>query len=151
VTAGGRIVEIDYDRYAQAEAALGWLNWQAEIGLRRAERPAVVVGPMLDQIDERLTAAGIAIAHLKVFDRARTGYIKASICANGEEPWVDGDLLAGPARRHELVLNLRARGAPEKLQAIVDEGAKELRGTVRVLHRQAFRPAAPMPQHRFKK
>ncbi|MCC6858303.1 MAG: hypothetical protein IT158_07075 [Bryobacterales bacterium] len=147
--AGGRIVEVDYGRYALAEAALGWLNWHAEIGLRRAEQPAALVGPLLEQVDEALTRAGIPIAHLKVFDRARTGYIKAGICSNGEEPWVDGDLLAGPARRHDLVLNLRARGAPEALQAMVEQAIGAVPGTVRVLHRQAFRPGAPVPEHRF--
>ena len=33
-----------------------------------------------------VTAAGIEIAHLKVFDEAETGYIRAGLCANGDEP-----------------------------------------------------------------
>ena len=37
--AGGRILDVDYRRYAEAEAAFGWLNFQVRIKLRRAFQP----------------------------------------------------------------------------------------------------------------
>lgn len=147
--AGSRVLDIDYGRYAEAEAALGWLNWQGEVNLRRAARPAEMVGPLDEEIDGALTRTGAAIAHLKVFDRARTGWIKASISRNGEEPGVDGDLLASPARRHELVLNLRACAAPEILASIVASAAANIPGRIDWKHRESFRPAPPKPEHRI--
>ncbi len=145
-TAGSRVLQIDYQQYAEAEAALGWLNWQAELSLRRAVRPAEVVGPLLEEIDGALTKAGAVVAHLKVFDRARTGWIKASVCRNGDEPGVDGDLLASPARKHELVLNLRARAAPETLATIASTAIARLPGRIHWKHQESFRPAAPQPE-----
>jgi hypothetical protein len=147
--AGSRILDIDYERYARAEAALGWLNWRAQLDLRRAARPAEVAGPLLENMDAALTARGIPIAHLKVFVAARTGWVKASVCRNGDEPGVDGDVISRPARRHDIVLNLRARGEPEALEQVVEASLEALPGKLAVTHREAFRPAAPNPERRI--
>ena len=149
IAAGTHLLEIDYARYAQAESSLGWLNWQAEVRLRRPLTPAMLVGPLLDDIDRALTAAGARIAHVKVFAQSATGYIKAGICRNGEEPGVEGALDAAPARTHRVVLNLRASAAPELLLEIVDRATAAIPGKLAVTHREAFRPAAPSPEHRF--
>ena len=95
------------------------------------------------------TRTGAHIAHLKVFAQAATGYIKASICRNGDEPGVEGALDAPPARAHMVVLNLRAGASPELLLDLVDRAAALVPGRVKVVHREAFRPAAPHPEHRF--
>lgn len=140
---------VDYARYADAEAALGWLNWRATLALANALSPAQVVGPFLDRLDEVLTERGIAIAHLKVLDQSAAGHIRASLCRNGEEPMVDGMLDASPAREHELILNLRACGSPDELRAALEEAAAELPGAAAVRHFECFRPAPPRPEHRM--
>lgn len=148
--AGSRILEdVDYGRYAEAEAALGWLNWQANLQLADPLSPAAVVGPLLDTLDELLSRNGIEIVHLKVFDQAPTGYVKASLCRNGDEPFVNGALDASPDERHELVLNLRAIGAPNLLEQIVSQATAGLPGQATVLHFESFRPAPPKPEHRI--
>jgi hypothetical protein len=147
--AGSRLLDIDYARYARAEASLGWLNWHADVRLRHPLSPAAVVGPLLDNLDSALTLAGARIAHLKLFGQAPTGYVRAGICANGEEPGVEGMLDASPARVIHVVLNLRATAAPELLLDIVDRTVAAIPGKLQILHRNAFRPAAPMPEHRF--
>lgn len=53
--AGGQLLDIDYARYAAAEAALGWLNWEAELRLETALTPAAVAGPLLERLDGELT------------------------------------------------------------------------------------------------
>jgi hypothetical protein len=151
LSAGSRLLDIDYARYAAAEAALGWLNWEAELRLETALTPAAIVGPLLERLDTELTRAGAPIAHLKIFDRAPTGYIRAGICRNGDEPSVVGDLLASPARRHELVINLRARALPAVLDEAVARATGELPATLRVLQHQCFQPSPPVPEHRYHK
>ena len=151
LSAGTHLLDIDYARYAAAEAALGWLNWEAELRLETALTPAAVVGPLLERLDAELTRAGAPIAHLKIFDRAPTGYIRAGICNNGDQPSVVGDLLASPARRHELVINLRARASPAVLDDAVARVTSELPATLRVLQHQCFQPAPPVPEYRYDK
>jgi len=149
--AGGQLLDIDYARYAAAEAALGWLNWEAELRLETALTPASIVGPLLERLDAELTRAGAPIAHLKIFDRAPSGYIRAGICRNGDQPSVEGDLLASPARRHELVINLRARALPAVLDEVVARATAELPATLRVLRHQCFQPSPPVPEYRYDK
>jgi len=146
---GAHLLDIDYQTYAEAEAALGWLNWDATVQLRKALSPPQLAGPLLDRLDRALTAEGARIAHLKVFDRTRTGYLKASVCRNGEAPSTDGDLAAPPARRHELTLNLRARAAPELLRRIVQQASATVPGRLSVTRLEAVQPAPPRPEHRF--
>jgi hypothetical protein len=149
--AGSQLLDIDYARYAAAEAALGWLNWEGELRLETALTPAYVVGPLLERLDAELTRAGAPIAHLKIFDRAPSGYIRAGICRNGDQPSVEGDLLASPARRHELVINLRARALPAVLDEALARATAELPATLRVLRHQCFQPAPPVPEYRYDK
>jgi len=151
LSAGTHLLDIDYARYAAAEAALGWLNWEGELRLETALTPAAVVGPLLERLDAELTRAGAPIAHLKIFDRAPTGYIRAGICNNGDQPSVEGDLLASPARRHELVINLRARALPALLDQAVARATAELPATLRVLQHQCFQPSPPVPEYRYDK
>ncbi|MGE5648060.1 MAG: GTP-binding protein [Acidobacteriota bacterium] len=146
--AGARPLEIDYERYAEAEAALGWLNWTADLRASRALTPAAVAGPFLRDLDRGLTAAGASIAHLKVFVEAAGGWLKASVCRNGEEPAVEGALDAPPSLSHRIVLNLRAAGAPETLSEAVSAAARSLPGRVRVKHYESFRPSPPRPEKR---
>ncbi|HLY17591.1 MAG TPA: GTP-binding protein [Bryobacteraceae bacterium] len=147
--AGGRILDIDYSRYAAAEAALGWLNWEAQLDLASPVTPAGVVGPFLERLDAELTRAGASIAHLKIFDQAPTGYIRAGICRNGGHPVIEGDLLAIPALRHELVVNLRARAAPAVLEEAAARAAADLPAAPHILRHEAFQPSPPVPEHRF--
>jgi hypothetical protein len=151
LSAGTRLLDIDYARYAAAEAALGWLNWEGELRLETALSPASVVGPLLERLDAELTRAGAPIVHLKIFDRAPSGYIRAGICRNGDEPSVEGDLLASPARRHELVVNLRARALPAVIEEALARATSELPATLRVIQQQCFQPSPPVPEYRYDK
>jgi len=140
-------LRVDYTRYAEAEAALGWLNWHARLSTSEALTPASVLGPLVEALDARLTEAGARIVHLKAVDQTPAGYVRAALCRNGDEPQMDGALNAAPVTRHELTLNLRAIAAPELLSSIVDDCARGLPGDLTVLNAQSFRPAAPVPEH----
>jgi hypothetical protein len=146
-SAGTAMLSVDYARYAGAEAALAWLNWQARLELDTPQSPATVVGALADRLESTLEAAGLEIVHLKVLDRAPTGYVRASLCARGEEPEVEGALDASPSLSHHLVINARAIGDPLRLSRAVSECVEPL-GRLNVLSRDAFRPAPPTPERR---
>ena len=149
VPSGGRILEIDYERYARAEAALAWLNCSVTVKLEAPLSPALLVGPLLDELQNALTSAGLRIVHLKLGDNSTSGYLKASIVSNSEEPLVHGMLDASPAELHELLLNVRAAGDPATLQRIVEEQLARLPGEIELRNMQCFSPAPPKPEHRF--
>jgi hypothetical protein len=149
ITVGARLLAIDYARYAEAEASLGWLNWRGELRPQRPLTPAAIIGPLLASLNRLLTGSAIAIAHLKIFAQSANGYVRAGICRNGDAPSVDGRLDAPPASRYTLTINLRAAGDPEALSAVVDRALRDVPGRFRVDHLEAFRPSPPVPEHRF--
>lgn len=141
--------DIDYRRYAQAEAALAWLNCRAAVRPRVALSPAMLAGPLLDEISAAIDSQGLRIAHCKLLDECAAGYIKASLCANREEPRVEGVLDAEPCAAHDLLLNIRAAGDPAILRRIVENALASLDGRLAIRSFECFRPAPPRPQHRL--
>jgi Ni2+-binding GTPase involved in maturation of urease and hydrogenase len=143
--AGGRVIEVDYEQYAAAEASLVWLNCEARVECDPPLSPAMLAGPLFDAVDTALSDAGAGIVHMKLLDRTSQGFIKAAICGNREEPVVEGDLDASPAQMHELRLNLRAAGDP----SLIEEAVKlRLPATTSNVKIDCFRPARPVPQRR---
>jgi hypothetical protein len=142
------VLDIDYERYAQAEAALAWLNFRGVFESRVPVSPAMLLGPWLDSIDRSLTNAHIQIVHLKTIAESSAGYVKAAICGNGQEPAIEGALDASPSLRHEITLNVRALGEPETMAAIVEHALQRLTGHFTERTMRCFRPAAPRPERR---
>jgi hypothetical protein len=148
LSAGSRILDIDYEQYARAEAALAWLNAQVTVRPLVPTSPAVMLGPLLDGLDAEFTAAGIVIAHLKAIDHAETGFLKAALCANRQPPVVEGMLDASPAGVHELLLNLRAVGDAAQVREIVESNLLRMDAELSGLAIACFHPAPPQPERR---
>jgi hypothetical protein len=142
------VLDIDYERYALAEAALAWLNFRAVFESRVPTSPGLLLGPWLDGIDRSLTKADIQIVHLKAIAETPTGYVKAALCGNGQEPAIEGALDASPSLRHDVTLNIRALGEPETMAAIVEQELLGLDGHFTGRTMRCFRPAAPRPERR---
>jgi hypothetical protein len=106
----------------------------------------MIVGPLLEELDRALTAAGIRIVHLKVIAQSEAGYVKAALIGNGREPAVEGALEASPAEEHDVLVNLRALGAPEQMRDIVERAFAE--ATAEWQSMTSFRPSAPVPYYR---
>jgi hypothetical protein len=109
----------------------------------------MVLGPLLDRLDEHLTAAAIPIMHLKAIDETPEAFLKAALCANGQPPSIEGALDASPARQHRLVVNLRAAAPPERVREIVEAEFQRLGAGLTYLRISCFQPAAPRPEHRI--
>lgn len=154
VLAGGyernaAFLDIDYEQYARAEAALAWLNLSLRFVPERAMLPVAVAGQLMDGLDAALTEAGIRIVHLKLMNATPAGWVKAALCANGEEPAVEGVLDASPTEVHELVVNLRAVGEPGEVDMIVRGEVAKMAGRVGEMRLDCFSPAPPVPERRI--
>lgn len=151
IASGSRMLEIDYSQYARAEAALAWLNLRAVFEPEGLLSPAMLLGPLLDHLDAALSTEKISIAHLKAIVTSPTGYLKAAICGNGQEPVIEGDLDASPAGKLELLLNLRAVGQPAHVRGIVEPELHKLDSGLTQCAVDCFSPAAPVPERRIPK
>ncbi len=149
LSVGSKILDIDYEQYARAEAALAWLNLQVKIEPSVPSSPAMMLGPLLHHLDREFTANQITIVHLKAIIDSPAGFLKAAMCANGQEPAVEGALDASPASQHELLLNLRAVGSAQQVREIVERELHRIDGKLTGLHVDCFHPAAPKPERRM--
>lgn len=149
LSSGAHALDIDYEEYARAEAALAWLDLQVGITPRVPASPALILGPFLDRLDADLTAAGIGIVHLKAIAQAETGFVRAAICANGQQPEVEGMLDASPALGHELLLNLRALGEAGQVRRIVEHNLALLEAALDRPRIACFHPAPPRAERRL--
>jgi hypothetical protein len=137
---------VDYARYMAAEAALAWLNWHVRLHLPIPMPPALLVGPLADELDTRLSAAAMHIVHVKILDQTSMGGVRVSLCANGIEPLTEGALDASPAVDHDVLINARVIGDPDRLSHIVAEALESCDLQPHVVKREAFRPSAPKPE-----
>ena len=149
IEAGRNLLEIDYRTYAKAEAKLAWLNCSLTFRPQAAVSPALVIGPLMESLDAVLTANQFKIAHLKMMDECESGYIKASISRDGDEPNIAGVLNASSCGNHQLLINARAVGDAATLERIVHKEVSALPGSVEAIVMQCFSPAPPTPEHRF--
>ena len=149
IASGTKILDIDYEHYARAEARLAWLNCRASLHLETALSSPAVVGPLLDGLGASLQEERFQIAHLKITDDTNAGILKASIVQNGDDPMLQGDLTASPADCHDLLLNIRAAGDRVTLQNIVERHLRGLPGKLEIKSMQCFQPSPPAPEYRL--
>lgn len=144
---GRRVVAVDYDRYAQGEAALGWFN--AEYGLGRSADPAGAdfARHLLGLLRERCRSAGAAIGHIKLLLVLDGDGIAANLTDPGGVIDVRRCVTTGERR---LVFNARVETAPEQLERWVEE-ALALSGPLTWERRRgrSLRPGRPRPTHRY--
>lgn len=147
--AGRKIVEVDYDEYADGEAALGWLNASVRL---QAGSPADWRQFCLDLIaglqnDFRTRSA--EIAHLKLYLSTGDGSLAANLTGNDRERSIRGE--ATPSREARLILNARAHIGPDDLRALVEQRLAGAPGGVRaaIEDLQSFAPSRPEPKHRY--
>jgi len=141
--AGARTLDIDYARYAEAEAALAWLNLRVTAHASPAISAPMLVGPLLDRLEPL-----IRIVHLKLFVQSDGGYLKAALTGSGPDPTVEGALDQSPSGQHEIVLNIRALNDPGELRAIVEHEFSTIPVRLEWHYVECFRPPVPVPYHR---
>ena len=141
---GSKTLDIDYARYAEAEAALAWLNVRVTARAVPPISAPMLVGPLLDRLESQ-----IHIVHLKLFTDSDAGYLKAAFTGNGQDPVIQGALDASPSATHEIVLNVRALNDPESLRDIVEREFATLPARLIWQQVQCFRPSPPVPYHRL--
>jgi G3E family GTPase len=147
--------ELDYDLYAEGEARLGWLNATLQLESGSGFDGNQLLRSLAGLIQERLAADVIEVAHFKaVLTPDEDGADIAVLnLVGGDGTSEMSHTLAEPLASGELVLNLRAEGDPERLEATVRAALAaalpEAGVRFHVDHLERFRPARPVPVHRM--
>jgi G3E family GTPase len=146
-------LDIDYDRYAAAEAQLAWLNQQFHItSTADPFAPLAWARAVLSHLAAVAERDDITIGHVKVTVDSTAGMTKLSITGTSGEPSVDLAVDA-PASSASATVNARVSCEPEVLDAAVKAAVAHADATTGTESHAAdatsFKPAYPQPVHRL--
>jgi G3E family GTPase len=149
---GRRILELDYDIYAEGEAELGWLNSSLVV---TAAKPIALDRMLMDVVNrlrDALAHEGAETAHLKAIGLCDGTYGVANLVSSESRPELSLPSNA-QVREVNLIVNARVAIDPKQLQEIVQRevtgAATALGATAAFRQTQSFRPGRPVPTHRM--
>jgi hypothetical protein len=151
-TFGRKVLDIDYDVYAEGEAEMGWLNAAAQV---TASRPFDLDGLLMKLVGRLREAFGkldLEPGHLKVIGLRDGSFGVANLVSSNRQPE-----LSLPSRGQvveaEVIVNARVAADPAVIEQEVRQAlttvSQEFGAKAEVRSLQSFRPGRPTPTHRY--
>lgn len=147
--AGKRLVEMDYDIYANGEAVLGWLNGTLHLWGKNTDWD-IFTRTLLNQLSDRFEKENLPVGHVKVILENGNTFIVGNLTGKRETLSTRGS--AGNSEDAKLIINARVETSPEHLDQIVRQILDALcsdKYTFEVLAWRYLQPGRPQPTHRF--
>ncbi len=151
--AGRRLLEIDYDIYADGEAELGWVNLTALLSADQNIQLDSLATALVRSIADQVIQGDVGqIAHLKTSLLAGDTQAVANVVGNDSA--VDLGLeskraVTGPI---QVIINARVAMDPDRLERICRDQVLALasshRMTAQSIQAHSLRPGRPRPTHR---
>jgi len=149
---GRRVLDIDYDTYAEGEAELGWLNSSVHIAATAKFSLDDLLLDVVSRLRDALAESGAETAHLKTIGLWEGFFGVANLVSSTTAPE-----LSLPSncevQEVDLIVNARVACDPQQLEQIVRAGVEQagnqFGATVEFRQTQSFRPGRPVPTHRF--
>jgi Ni2+-binding GTPase involved in maturation of urease and hydrogenase len=148
---GSRIIEVDYDRYAEGEALLGWLNSTLSLKGELINWDDFARS-FLIELSKRIDQQGAGVGHVKIIVKAGTNQLVGNLTGSIETLSIRG--IAGISNYAQLIINSRVEMAAELLDQLVRETLNivtDNRITVRNEAWKSLSPGYPNPTYRYKK
>ncbi|MFV0346426.1 MAG: GTP-binding protein [Bacteroidales bacterium] len=147
--AGKRIVDVDYDIYAEGEAVLGWLN--SNIGLESEGSDwDIFVRDLMNSLSEKFDSNNMSVGHVKLILESDCKYIVANL--TGKKDTISFRNSAGKSKHAKLTLNARVETSPSILKRMVKEALATAAGKNikhKILTMRCISPGRPKPTHRY--
>jgi len=149
---GRKILDIDYDIYAEGEAELGWLNSSARV---KASTPFSMDQFLLDVVDgikQSLAGTGAEVAHLKAIGLWEGFFGVANLVSSQTAPELS--LASGyDVQEADVIVNARVAMDPEDLKThvhkVLSDQCTKRNAALHDQQTQSFRPGRPTPTHRY--
>jgi len=149
---GQRVLDIDYDVYADGEAELGWLNSSVRITAPQKFSLDHLLLDVVTRLHDAFGRCGAETAHLKTIGLWEGFFGVANLISSDAQPE-----LSLPSncdvKEMDLIVNARVACAPELLekqvQAAIEQTCAAADATAEFRKTQSFRPSRPTPTHRF--
>ncbi|MCL2688498.1 MAG: hypothetical protein FWE57_01450 [Chitinispirillia bacterium] len=147
--AGAKITEVDYDIYAEGEAAFGWLNVTYRINTNADfdNLSEDFINYLSDSFDKK----GINVGHVKFLLQTFENQIVGNI--TGKKNTAQIRKYNNTANKITLTVNARAETDPDTLENIVNDGVKEYFDSLgcEKYASKCLIPGRPNPTYRYEK
>lgn len=149
---GTRVMDLDYDIYAEGEAELGWLNSSMVVRATEPFALDVLLTDVIARLQKSLREIGAETAHLKTIGLGDGFYGVANLVSSDSAPELS---LPSNSRVCEanVVVNARVATDPEVLKQHVEQAVSACCATFGAkadsMQSQSFRPGRPVPTHRI--
>jgi len=149
---GRKILDIDYDIYAEGEAELGWLNSAVRVSVEQPFDLDALLLDIVSALRDEFQEAGAEIAHLKAIGLRDLSFGVANLVSSASNPELSLPA-RGKVREAEVIVNARVAADPaaleEQVRRTLPEVCRKLGATVEFQSMQSFRPGRPQPTHRY--
>jgi G3E family GTPase len=152
---GGHIVEVDYDRYAEGEAVLGWLNAVVQLSHREEGTDwCALCRGLLEALQQAFRERGAEVGHVKLLLSGAGGFWVGNLTRTEGRISVQdsGPPRGEPAGPVALTLNARVAMDPAELEGIVKSTISAVCGDAveaRFFALTSLAPGRPQPTHRY--
>lgn len=149
---GRRILDIDYDIYADGEAELGWLNSSVRVESDQEFDMDDLLLDVVRKLKISLAELDIEAAHLKTIGLWEGFFGVANLISSENEAELS---LASNCRvkSADVIVNARVACEPDLLQKTVETVLKSaisgIGATFQLRRTQSFKPGRPEPTHRI--
>jgi Ni2+-binding GTPase involved in maturation of urease and hydrogenase len=151
--AGKRILDIDYEIYARAEAALGWLNATVDVTATHEFSPNEFAGALIERFQRGAVDADMSIAHVKILVATNTDTDRIALTESRGRPQWSGRGIFPAVRNMSLTINARVHASPESLSRLSQDSltasAGEFGVKAKLVHLESFSPLPPKPRYRI--
>jgi len=149
-------MDVDYEVYAEGEALLGWLNATVTLSNQKGFDGNQIIRDLADALRRLLAEAKAEVAHLKMTlepnDAGLGDLAVINLVRNDFVPELSQEL-SDWLDAGKLIINCRAEGSPDTLNAalnaaLTEVGKRHPNLFLRLEHLEHFRPGKPQPTHR---
>lgn len=149
---GTHVLTIDYDRYAEGEAELGWLNCAAKVSATTKFALDELVLDVTRRIGAAMAAGDFEVAHVKTIGQSDVSHSVANIVSSDDPAELSLNTNCQTVNA-ELVVNARVAADPELIEehvrSALTNAVQEIDGQLTMGRIQSFRPGRPVPTHRM--
>lgn len=149
VDAGKRVVEVDYDVYAEGEAVLGWLNSTIELNGNSVNWD-VFAHDLMQDLSQQFDKLNASVGHVKLILEAGDKYLIGNLIGRCDTLNFHGS--AGTSETARLTLNARVELSPEELEQIVLQTLNSITKRslkFKIIALRSLSPGKPNPTYRF--
>jgi G3E family GTPase len=148
---GQKIIQIDYDTYAEGEAVLGWLNASVRLAGEKIDWDKTAKTFMQD-LSNKIEGQNSNVGHLKIILENGSNHLIGNLTGTSETLSFRGE--AGISNNAQMIINARIGVKPEKLDKTIKESLEKIKTDKIKMKINAWKclsPGYPTPTFRYTK